>query len=259
MTVDVGRTAQELVDCHVVIQGGRQARVLGQSTSCPNLLITPRLEARPDGALSFSDGLVLTHVPTGATLVGGESATRLLALAELLARFDWSFTDFGNVTLDTLDEIRNVVRQWRLAAADSIPAVSLYGEDEAQRAERENRPARTLLAEHLDWWQRHNDNRVMPPLSGDDPDQDRAWNDGLATSIEGFGLIYLMAVLWRTNPTVADIAARMLIMAWDAGDDMGEWVYQWRTELASDNPLTLHAIPEADALEFLAAADSPQH
>lgn len=255
MTVDTGTATTEFVDCNVTTHTGRQVRVTGQPTACPHLLITPRVAVRADGALSFTDGLVLAHAPTGRIVVGGESATRLLRLAELLAGFDWSFTDFDNVASDTLKLIGKVVQRWRLEDASSIPGVLLYGETEAQRAERESAPARALLVEHLEWWQRHNESRVMATGTSVDPATEQAWRDGVNTSVEGYGVIYLMAVLWRTNPTVADIAARMLTLAWDAGDSMGEWVYQWRKELADNHPLTLHAIPEADPLESLASVD----
>lgn len=255
MTVDTGTATTEFVDCNVTTHTGRRVRVTGQPTACPHLLITPRVAVRADGTLSFTDGLVLAHAPTGRIVVGGESVTRLLRLAELLAGFDWSFTDFDNVASDTLKLIGKVVQRWRLEDASSIPGVLLYGETEAQRAERESAPARALLVEHLEWWQRHNEIRVMATGASVDPATEQAWRDGVTTSVEGYGVIYLMAVLWRTNPTVADIAARMLTLAWDAGDSMGEWVYQWRKELADNHPLTLHAIPEADPLESLASVD----
>lgn len=256
MTVDTEPTPTEFVDCSVTIRTGRRLRVVGQPTACPHLLITPRVETRADGTPAFTDGLVLTHAPTGRIVVGGESATRLLRLAELLARFDWSFNDFDNVASEILNQIGDVVRGWRLEGADSIPSVLLYGETEDQRDERERHPARALLSEHLEWWLRHNENRVMAAAEPSvDPATEQAWRDGVSTSVEGYGVIYLMAVLWRTNPVVADIAARMLTLAWDAGDSMGEWVYQWSKELDDDHPLTLHAIPEADPLEFLTVVD----
>ena len=67
-------------------------------------------------------------------------------------------------------------------------------------------------------------------------------------------MTYLLAVLARVAPEVADIAARRIVAEWDAGDTMGEWVHQWSQELEAGGQLTLHGIPDADPLAKFGAS-----
>lgn len=59
-----------------------------------------------------------------------------------------------------------------------------------------------------------------------------------------YGEVWLLAVLHRIDPAAADRAATDLAAALDSGDALGEWICQWRQELADGNPLTLHGFPD---------------
>lgn len=64
--------------------------------------------------------------------------------------------------------------------------------------------------------------------------------------VELYGQIYLLAALRHFAPHDAHRAAAALADAWDAGDSLGEWVYQWRTELDAGQPFTLFFAGEDD-------------
>lgn len=61
----------------------------------------------------------------------------------------------------------------------------------------------------------------------------------IARQVDLFGTVYLLAALRHFDPVRADRAAAFLAEQWDAGDSLGEWIYQWREELGAGKPLTL--------------------
>lgn len=54
-----------------------------------------------------------------------------------------------------------------------------------------------------------------------------------------YGQIHLLGALRQIAPEEADKVAASLAEMWDGGDGLGEWVYQWRTELEAGLPLTM--------------------
>lgn len=65
----------------------------------------------------------------------------------------------------------------------------------------------------------------------------------IAHSISTWTNVYLWEALRRTDPDLADRVAADIADACDAGDSFGEWAWQWQTELAAGQPLTLPAMP----------------
>lgn len=61
----------------------------------------------------------------------------------------------------------------------------------------------------------------------------------ISRQVEVFGMTYLLAVLRQQSPEVADAAAEFLAGQWESGDSLGEWMYQWREELAGGGRLSL--------------------
>jgi hypothetical protein len=57
--------------------------------------------------------------------------------------------------------------------------------------------------------------------------------------VSAFSETYLLGVLRSIDPAVADKAAAALADQLDAGDALGEWVYQWREEIDLGEPMTL--------------------
>lgn len=230
--------------------------VTAEPTVCPHLVITPSIACEADeGRLHLAGGLSLTHTGTGVRVVNGSDTGRLHTLAESLAQFDWDFTDPKHLYThpEMRDAVAEIIQDWHMSDAYQGP-VSLWGDDEEKKAAREREPATTLLVEQLDWWIEHSKS-YMDGLDWDNDDHNRIRAAHIATSVEGYGAIYLLAVLRTINPKVADIAARDLVAQYDAGDTLGEWVWQWREEIAKGRPLTLHGIPAADPLADFAKAD----
>lgn len=212
-------------------------------TACPYLVITPGVYSNADG-VGFTGGLTLTHTLTGRRITVDTNFARLQELAKLLAEFDWAFSDPDHVNPETIKEVATVVREWEMAQAPTRP-VSLWGDDDEKRAARAAAPATTLLAETIDWWLKHAE-EFRKRL---DIDKDRdAYFAEISSSVNGYGMVYLLAVLRAVDPKVADIAARDLVAQYDAGDCMGEWVYQWNEEIAKGEPLTLRGIPSVEPL-----------
>lgn len=222
-------------------------RIVAMPTECPQLVITPSVEHRVEDPSTprLAGGLTLTHLGTGAAVAHSGGAGQLEKLAAQLKDFNWDFTDRQYFTrpenAETLQAVSTVVREWQMGDAYGCP-VSLWGDDEEKKAERDRDPAGTLLREQLDWWPKHYKAIHDRDLINTNKD---AWHAEISCSVNGFGMAYLLAVLMRIDPKVADIAGRRLTAEFDAGDQLGEWVYQWTEELAAGKPLTLYGIPDA--------------
>lgn len=226
-------------------KGGIAVQVSAIRTAVSQLVVTPALSIDEDGAVTFSEGyLHLTHAPTGRSLTNG-SCKRLQDLATKLATFDWSFTEVGHFTQPENEEERDrilaIIREWEMETTGGPTA--LYGDTDDVIEARKVAPAATLLREHIDGWLKHDVARRDINY-----DTDRAaYYAAVMHAVDGYGVIYLLAVLRKIDPAVADAAARDLVGAWDCGE-FGEWVYQWGEELAAGKPLTLHGIPTANPL-----------
>lgn len=225
----------------------------GEPTVCPQLVVTPAVaENSETGRLYFTGGVCLTHTPTGRSVGNEWRSHRLHQLAKMLIdelpEFDWNFSDIGHFYAHPAkrDAAYAVIREWNMADAQQGP-VNFALDDDQTKAAREKDPAGTMLAEQLDWWIKHAEN-YTEGLDWDNPDHQRARMAEIALSCEGYSTIYLLAVLRAVDPKVADIAARDLVAALDAGDALGESVWQWRQEYADGKPLSLSGIPAADLL-----------
>lgn len=222
-----------------------------QTTSCPFLVITPGVDAEG----GFAGGFSLTHTLTGLRVGDYQENPRDLAvLAERLGELDWDFDDPEHFkrseNTDRLKAVQAAYWEWEKSHAYQGPIHYMMDPDDVKAA-RENDPAGTMLAEHIDVWVKHakalrdSECKTIPSFA-ENPEARAAH---LARSCEAYGLIYLLAVVRAIDPSVADIAARDLVAQYDAGDTMGEWVYQWSEELAAGRPLTLRGIPSGDPLQ----------
>lgn len=61
----------------------------------------------------------------------------------------------------------------------------------------------------------------------------------LVRQVDLFGTAYMLAVARHLDPVRADRAAAFLAEMWDAGDSLGEWVFEWREQVADGKPLSL--------------------
>lgn len=231
-------------------------QVPAQVTECPHLVITPAIGYNLNGTRPILRGrLDLTHAPTGTPLLinGHDDARGLEELAAALKDIDWEFTERDHFhrpeNADMAAAAREIIRRWQIAEGDYGP-VALWGDDEEKRAAREREPAMTLLREQLDGWAAQSQSIHDRDLTNTNKE---AWLQALSSSVNGWGMTYLLAVLQRIAPDVADIAARRLVAEFEAGDSMGEWIFQWSQELGSGRPLSLHGIPDPDPLAEFAA------
>lgn len=231
----------------------RSVDLPAEPTVCPYLVVTPSVAVDDnDGRIYFTGGVRLSHTGTGYVVAHAEYSYRLHQLAKKLTdelpEFGWDFTDANHLYAhpDKREAAAEVIREWEMADAYDRPA-ELWGDDDEKKAARQRDPAGTLLGEQLDWWIEHS-KRYMDGLDWDNPDHARIRVAEISTSCEGYAAIYLLAVLRTVNPRVADIAARDLIGNLDAGDTLGEWVWQWREEFGKGEQLTLRGIPTHDPL-----------
>jgi len=251
---DPNRFAQQAIP--FVFEGQRRTVwVPAQATECPQLVITPAVTHRGDGALRFRGTLALTHTRTGCRLVHSTYVAGLEKLAGALKELDWAFDDRDHFAKPENAEMvaaaRDIIRTWQLDGGYSGP-VSLWGDDEDKKAARNAAPALTLLREDLEWWPKHR--KAIDEADFFNTNKE-AWQSALACSVQSYSVTYLLAVLMRVDPQAADVAARQLTRELDAGDQLGEWMFQWARELDAGEPLTLHGIPAADPLaEFGASA-----
>ncbi len=228
---------------------GHEVSVTAEATASPHFAIAPEIGIGPDGDQLLTGRLNLCHIPSGTVVVREQSGLDFHAVIPILQRYgDWSSKpDFApEQVADLRRELFAVVAQqneewpWPKWAGDaSTPALSLLASqlDEALNGD-QRREARRAIASHIA------DSELARKV-----ESEFAW--AAAESTTGtYGVIYLLAVLHRINPEAADRAARDLASAWEAGDSLGEWEYQWREELGHGNPLSLRGFP-ADELQAL--------
>lgn len=256
---DTTATPLRPVTTRLRLRGGESCpvAVLGEPTANPHLVVIPGVAH----GLSWTGSFVLLHVPTGRSVSTGDAVV-LRDLAERLSGLDWSFTD------DPPADLRAAVYAAVRAAAmtepsgQEFPAHDAWGRGEAGGGL--PRLAQPLIAEFLDDYQSAHNRTVGPdaiPLRVPDPDNPDGrpnpdWDHAIMAKVHDYGLAYLLAALHRIDPEVADSAAAALADAWDDGDGLGEWVYQWRQELAAGRPLTLPGIP-GDPGEILGRTPFP--
>lgn len=231
---------------------GTMFTVSALPTTAEGLVICPNIALSSDGTTTdFAGYSVLVHAATGRALTKGDSP-ELRRIAEKLAVFDWTFTDSDHFSsaanADMRDQVVAIIRAAQLRSDDAETLeIRLMGDSDEMAKARATDPARTLLREHIADWLKLDKARPRYPDDNDEAGI-RAWANSIAVSVEEYSVIYLLAVLRKAAPDVADIAARDLFRAWDSGDSFGEWVYQWGDELAKGEPLTLYGIPDAEPL-----------
>jgi hypothetical protein len=83
--------------------GDQCVDLTAQRTTCPGLVITPRIDASELGSLRLVDGLALVHCRTGTMIAVGR-AEALHDLAERLSTVDWD-----SAGVDVADQVRRLV------------------------------------------------------------------------------------------------------------------------------------------------------
>lgn len=219
--------------------------IIGERVS-DNFALTPALVDR-DGDTGITDAIHLTHISTGRTI----STSMWLDLRDLAARLEKLPIDWTTLTTFSAEQaelVRAVVKESQQAHSDrgeedwptwagdpAAPATSLLG---------------TVLGDEAKQWDRFQSGRdLAAEVAMADADLGRkveteiSWRTASA-NVNGYGTAYLLAVLQRVNPEAADQAARDLAAAWQYGDGLGEWLFQWRKELSEGQPLTLHGFAD---------------
>jgi len=101
-----------------------------------------------------------------------------------------------------------------------------------------------LAASHgpaLRWCAAHD-----PAPTVEDMDALRLWMAKAVAMAADYGVVYLLLVLHRLDPDAAETAGRMLATAWNAGDAMGEWLWQWGEEHREGRPFTVPGFPHSE-------------
>lgn len=245
-------------------------QVLAQSTAHPLLVIHPLIG--PDRR--FRDGFQLTHLPTGIAVTQGDPDL-LDRIASRAGGLPWDQLQWAD---DTHRELTGRTPELLEGAAAAIRAAQLTPNspqdftapaDQVWDGTRQTLPtvgavqdATTLLRLALSdfqhaWDQMHGPNHVPLEVDGPDgkPTTNSTWLFWCERMASNYGVVFLLAVLRRLDPTVADSAARSLDQAWAAGDSLGEWAYQWHQEELTGEHLTLPGIPAADITTQLAIAE----
>ncbi|WP_395704834.1 hypothetical protein [Rhodococcus ruber] len=217
----------------------------------PNFALTPIIAFRNDETPALRDGLNLTHIHTGLTVCNDSWIDMRKAAAEL----EELPIDWATLTKPTPEQAKLVRETYMRILTDH----SDTGWPWPKWAGDESTPATSTLAQRLDSALNHGEIRassksLVDEVSKLDKDLGRTLDNGLlwrdcGMEVDGYSAIYLLAVLQRIDPAAADRAAGNLVRDCDAGDSLGEWVYQWRQELADERPLTLHGFPAPTGLD----------
>lgn len=239
----------ELTIVSVATKSSGTIAVSAVTTAVPELMITPAIVESKAGSARIDGGeMQLTHVHTGRSVIRGRY-DELQDLAAKLTEVSWTFTDPEHfkqpANAETLQRIQDIIRDWMVADnLDSTAPIRLMDDDVDTAAARGAAPAQTLIREQLDWWLKHSKSIHERNLFEDNKP---LWYESIATEVQGFGVIYLIAVLVQLDPRVANIASRYLYGAWDSGE-LGEWVYDWAETVAAGKPLSLYGIPKAGTM-----------
>ncbi|NCL73747.1 hypothetical protein [Rhodococcus sp. YH1] len=217
----------------------------------PNFALTPIVAFRNDETPVLREGLNLTHIHTGLIVCSDSWIDMRKAAAEL----EELPIDWATLTKPTPEQAK-LVRETYMRI---LTCAEYTGWPWPKWAGDESTPAASVLAGRLDDALRHGEIREKSRALVDEVtkldkdlgrrlDTELLWRD-CGMNVDGYSAIYLLAVLQRIDPTAADRAAGNLVRDCDAGDSLGEWVYQWRQELADRRPLTLHGFPAPAGLD----------
>jgi len=240
----------QIVTQTLLLRGQVTVDVTAQTTGCDRLVITPCVRANNDGIPELLGSLQLVHTLTGLSVAQDDYPGRLSDLALRLREFDWEFTTKEHVeqpqNAAAAKAIRETIRTWQLS--DAWAGAHFIDDTDEKKAARDRDPVGTFLLEHLDWWMKHS-----KKLWGDEGRELReknmqAWSAEVNLSCEGYGVIYLLAVLQRIDPEVAAAATNSLVVNLDDGAMLGELIWQWHAELTAGKPLYLHGIPDNSPL-----------
>lgn len=222
--------------------GSEFVTVTGETTSSPFFALTPTLR-RDDRGTYFGWGMSVTHIPSGLTLPTGAADKRrtVHAVKDLI---DWSST---TPLAEPSDRklVTNAVRALIEAADADIPWPKWAGD--------KSTPALSLLVEQLDdgienYGKRQNsrDELVGEVAAFDAPLAKQvggALDAGrIGIQVQTYGTAWLLAVLMRLDPDIADQAARALVSSWEDGGTPDEHIYEWRNDIANNRQLTLYGI-----------------
>lgn len=234
------------------LRGGRTVEVHAEPTSNEHLAITPNLDEN-----GYTGGFALTHVPSGRWLCAG-GPEELREIAAKVAHLDWSSADTETLVAEVGEQTRAAIRAVRFTdpPGTEVPAHNAWGP--GGKGKGLKRLALPMLADFLAdfqyaWNRQWGRNGAAPEVpfylpGSETPEKPRGVPNPehhylTVRLVQDYGLAYLLAALHRIDPEVADSAAAALADAWDSGDSLGEWAYQWATELAEGKPLTLYGIP----------------
>jgi len=222
--------------------------VPGILTGNEHLAITPNFNG-----LGQVNGWVLRHVPTGRALSGYpcESSEGLDRVAARIAHLDWSADahPYGPEYLAAYSDALQEQEGVEPSPAEQPHRVPFLGGKGLARQ------ALPLMADVLDWWQHLYDQQQTTPVDLPDGTPNREWTHQMMRGVELYGIAYLLGALHRYDEYAADQIAAALSDAWESGDSMGEWVWQWRRELAAGKPPTLPGVPTPAPTELF---DSPR-
>jgi hypothetical protein len=217
--------------------------VLAQKTGTPGLYVTPEL-----GHGGMTGYWQVTHGPSGAIVPTGEwggmdfDTARRIADALADAPVDWT------ADLDVLApqlkqaEVRDAVTA--AVRRGKYPPADVDGDEAAQRISGPAgypRTAAQATAEqmaryhtgsglhlHHEWWS-------SSGRSGDEQEK-RVRELQLLALLADYGIVHLLRAFAAVDQQAADFAARQLWEAYEAGDSVGEWLYEWGREYGIPAP-----------------------
>lgn len=230
--------------------------VPAETTDNPHLVIAPAV----DGRGLLCDDWRLLHLPTGMSLptplMSGVVDLRLIASA--VADLDWSSPDPKHYASedgrDLGQKYRDAMRKAELAEP---PAV----DPEDRKSGDIPHEALPMVSMFLDSYQRCHDrtsNEDHPryvPFELPDGTTNPEWGALIIRMCDAFTNSYVLAALHRTDPEVADSVASTLA-DWLESGETGEWVWQWRQEIAAGKPPTLPGVPTPISGELFAEASA---
>ncbi|MFI5782637.1 hypothetical protein [Nocardia sp. NPDC051570] len=240
-----------LVSVSVPLKDHDPATIVAEQVS-EHFAVAPSLTIRTGGSVGLTDcGRNLVHLPTGYVVTHASWADMRRFAIELEALpIDWAQVTPTSITAEQVALV-----------CDAFKRATTPGDPESwpwpEWAGDESQPTLSVLASHLDHaldfeQRRATITALEERAAALDPAFSKEfhgplWHLLVAAHVDGYGVAYLLAVLHRIAPDAADRAARDLVGAWEAGDSLGEWEYEWRRELAEGQPLTLHGFPDLPA------------
>ncbi len=222
--------------------GPTTTQVTAEPTAATGLFITPEIAGQEmTGRFLLTHGASGYRLPPhlgGGGMLSGAFAPEELHIARRVAQhladtpIDWTAereTVMAQITTHSA-AVTDAVRRGKLPPAETSDGDDRAGEPPAPYPSTEAQATADALARHLTLGlltRTYAATDLVGEATPTNPDGMRRYYDNLHAMIAEYGLVFVLREVAKLDRDVADKLAREVWAAWDAGDSIGEFVWEW--------------------------------